>query len=534
MGEATRGFSIFPFRSSASLVLFLFLLLCLFLRLLTPQVARVILNGDGPRPGAGKRADLCGPTRWGLRYLAGSLRYPREAYGAHWTTTGQERPYEVLQGFERVSSTRALVPLLAVLTLFAGCVSPLAQNSLSTGTGTTWNLVPPQENVKPTGHVVNIDLYLQQMTMEVYPGMFMQMWGFSLSPDPGTATVPGPTITATEGDEMHITFHNTLAGFTHTIHWHGLDVPWESDGSPYVSQDPVLPGGSYVYDFIAKPSGTFWYHCHVDNPHHIDMGMYGAFIVYPQNKNQDPPYDHEYTLMLGEMDSNHVTTLNATGQNPPNNGDPFAYANWAQQQAEYGFNTNQQVQGAVQGTPLKPNRPWWPEQYPPYDPHYDTFTINGMSFPYTQPLFIGDNETIRIRFINVGSEPHSMHLHGHQFLVTHRDGTLLTNPFWADTLTIGPGERYDVYVKGDNPGVWMLHDMASPNVNDWMSPGGMMTMLVYNEYKDKITTLMHNMTIDANGTAEIPGAPSPQAVWTLTHAPEAIPSGAFLRLYALP
>jgi hypothetical protein len=65
-------------------------------------------------------------------------------------------------------------------------------------------------------------------------------------------------------------------------------------------------------------------------------------------------------------------------------------------------------------------------------------------------------------------------------LVTHKDGVLLESPYWVDTVLIGPGERYDVYVKLDNPGLWDLHDHVGGHTqNDNIIPGGAMTMLCY-------------------------------------------------------
>jgi hypothetical protein len=123
-----------------------------------------------------------------------------------------------------------------------------------------------------------------------------------------------------------------------------------------------------------------------------------------------------------------------------------------------------------------------------YRPQYDTFMINGKSFPDTEPLLIKSGETIRVRLINAGQLVHSMHLHGTHFLVTHKDGYKLPAPYYADTILVGPAERYDIYVEGDNPGIWDFHDHGGAwNVggytnNDYAFPGGMNTMLVYEDF----------------------------------------------------
>jgi len=78
---------------------------------------------------------------------------------------------------------------------------------------------------------------------------------------------------------------------------------------------------------------------------------------------------------------------------------------------------------------------------------------------------------------------HSLHIHGHSFIVTHRDGFKLTSPYEVDTLLIGPGERYDVWFKAENPGLWVIHDHAGRNmVADGFDPAGIMTVLQYKDY----------------------------------------------------
>ena len=91
--------------------------------------------------------------------------------------------------------------------------------------------------------------------------------------------IPGPTLELTEGDRVTIRFRNDLDEAT-TIHWHGLHLPFTSDGSPF---HPVAAGEEFEYTFTVLPgtAGTYWYHPH---PHHrtayqVGMGLYGAIVV---------------------------------------------------------------------------------------------------------------------------------------------------------------------------------------------------------------------------------------------------------------
>lgn len=399
--------------------------------------------------------------------------------------------------------------LLGLALLLAGCSG--------FGAGTTKAKAVP---AKPSFR--SFDLYLfplgqsngQDTRWELYPGAKVEAWAIAPENDPAKATIPGPEIRVKEGDTVQITFN--IAGgapMAHTLHWHGLHVPWDMDGVPYMSQAPLgdKPWGNgskvFTYTFTVKDqSGTYWYHCHVDTQHHVDMGMYGPFIVEPANPDQDPHFDTETTLMFDEWDKSHIHSNPQPDQVLARSGQPEDSLDnlYSQLRDYYQMSTltaveqsYQQVYEKVQQDPnvpqpvkdflrenkpsvLRENRTWYPVTYPAYYADYDTFLINGHAFPMTQPVPVAPGTTLRIRMINAGSLPHSIHLHGHHMLVTHKDGYLLPDPYHADTLPIFPGERYDVYVKLDNPGPWMLHDhMAQYEQNDHMSPGGIATVVCY-------------------------------------------------------
>ena len=108
-------------------------------------------------------------------------------------------------------------------------------------------------------------------------------------------TVPGPEIRVTEGETLRVTLHNLLDEPT-SIHWHGLPVPFAMDGVPDLTQPAVPPGGTFVYEFKATRSGTYWYHTHFG--YQLDRGLYGALIVQPAQ--QELRYDQEYTLVLDD------------------------------------------------------------------------------------------------------------------------------------------------------------------------------------------------------------------------------------------
>ncbi|OJJ48194.1 hypothetical protein ASPZODRAFT_2123349 [Penicilliopsis zonata CBS 506.65] len=97
---------------------------------------------------------------------------------------------------------------------------------------------------------------------------------------------PGPPLILDEDDEVEITVINDLPRNT-TVHWHGLTqpgTPW-SDGVIGLTQQPILPGESFIYRFTATPPGTHWYHSH-ERMSLVD-GLYGAIFIKPKHAQTD-------------------------------------------------------------------------------------------------------------------------------------------------------------------------------------------------------------------------------------------------------
>jgi FtsP/CotA-like multicopper oxidase with cupredoxin domain len=105
-------------------------------------------------------------------------------------------------------------------------------------------------------------------------------------------------------------------------------------------------------------------------------------------------------------------------------------------------------------------------------------TINGKSFPATQPIVAKKGDRIRIRYMNEGLMIHPMHLHGMYQQVIAKDGAKLPAPYLADTLNIAPGERYDVIVDCQEPGAWAFHCHILTHAESNHGMFGMVTALV--------------------------------------------------------
>jgi FtsP/CotA-like multicopper oxidase with cupredoxin domain len=108
--------------------------------------------------------------------------------------------------------------------------------------------------------------------------------------------VPGPTIRVKEGRPVHVTVENRLAEDT-TVHWHGVRLPNAMDGVPGLTQPPIRPGESFVYEFTPPDAGTFWYHPHADSLQQLGRGMAGALIV---EEPEAIPVDRDLAWLLSD------------------------------------------------------------------------------------------------------------------------------------------------------------------------------------------------------------------------------------------
>ncbi|TQF85225.1 multicopper oxidase family protein [Elioraea sp. Yellowstone] len=111
-------------------------------------------------------------------------------------------------------------------------------------------------------------------------------------------SVPGPEIRVRQASRLRVEFENQLPQET-TIHWHGVRVPNAMDGVPHLTQPPVPPGGTFLYEFDVPDAGTFWYHPHARSAEQVGRGLYGALIV----EEDDPdalPCNRDVTWVLDD------------------------------------------------------------------------------------------------------------------------------------------------------------------------------------------------------------------------------------------
>jgi len=220
-------------------------------------------------------------------------------------------------------------------------------------------------------------------------------WGFN-------GRVPGPLIEVDQGDRVRLIVENRLPE-VFTMHWHGFEVPLGMDGVPGLTQDPIPPGGKFVYEFTLHQHGTFFYHSHMAM--HQMMGMIGMFVMHPREPYR-PRVDRDFGLIF-------------------------------------------------QGWALLPNNTV-PNTL---SMEFNWLTINGKAGPATTPMLVKLGERVRVRMVNLSMDHHPIHLHGNTFYTTATEGGRIPKTAWepGNTVLLGVAQARDFEFDAIYPGDWMLH-----------------------------------------------------------------------------
>lgn len=120
-------------------------------------------------------------------------------------------------------------------------------------------------------------------------------------------SIPGPTLYFKEGDLARIHVHNKMKVET-SIHWHGILVPPDMDGVPYISFPPIRPNATFTYEFPIRQSGTYWYHSHTGLQE--QSGVYGSIVIEP--RRNVPKFDHDYVVLFSDWTDEDPHEVNRT------------------------------------------------------------------------------------------------------------------------------------------------------------------------------------------------------------------------------
>lgn len=285
------------------------------------------------------------------------------------------------------------------------------------------------------------DLTAEIVDWEVEPGKIVEAWTYN-------GVVPAPQILLDRGDSVQVRVVNNLPMGT-DIHWHGVRTPHDQDGVAPITQDLIAPdGGTYTYEFVAEEDAIGMYHAHNHAQVQVVNGMFGVIRI---------------------------------GDNPVPRGATIS-----------GVTIPTDLELAVD-IPMILN-----------DAGTIGLSLNGKSFPATEPIVMNQGEWASVTYYNEGLQIHPMHLHQFPQLVYAKDGVPLDVPYWTDTLNVAPGERYTVMFRADDAGVWVWHCHILTHVERDEGMFGMVTAVVVNE--DPTFDATENPVVPTNfrlGAAEV-------------------------------
>ena len=329
------------------------------------------------------------------------------------------------------SSTRAWLTSLAALLLLAEPRAP--QSAMRARTADAHGAPSQAVGATAVRRTVELTLTAAPARLTLRPGVASDVYAYN-------GQVPGPTLQLREGDRVIVHFRNALPEPS-TIHWHGIHLPFEEDGSPF---HPVAPGGTHDYVFTVRPgtAGTYWYHPH---PHHhtgpqVSRGLYGAIVVRAAD-DPLPASLAERVLVLADNRFRPDGSLDLP--------DPHSPA--ARVDAENGREGDVLfVSGAVRPT-----------------------------------LAIRSGEVQRWRVVNASAaRVYRLALEGHTLLHVGSDGGLFEHPRPVEEIVLGVGERAELLVRGaGRPGSRatlraLPYDRYIPQTRpaDWDVPRDLLTL----------------------------------------------------------
>jgi FtsP/CotA-like multicopper oxidase with cupredoxin domain len=153
------------------------------------------------------------------------------------------------------------------------------------------------------GGVKVFEVTCSEIDWEVEPGKAVKAWAYNRQ-------VPGPQIRVREGDRVRMVVKNELPEST-AVHFHGLELPIDQDGVPYITQPPIKPGERFTYEFTVPNAGSHMYHSHHNAAKQVGAGLLGAFIVEPRIPRPEHRADVDYVMVLNDGASGY--TLNGKG-----------------------------------------------------------------------------------------------------------------------------------------------------------------------------------------------------------------------------
>lgn len=293
----------------------------------------------------------------------------------------------------------------------------------------------------------NFDLSAEMITKELN-GKEVTMMGYN-------GSIPGPTIKVKQNSTVTINFINNTP-FENTLHPHGIRVENAFDGVPDLTQEPVETGESFEYKLDFKDPGVYWYHPHMREDMTQEMGLYGAFVVEPEDKDYWNEVNEEHLIFLDD----YLTSSDGLA--------PFY---------------DDTITNSLMGR------------------YGNKFLINGQS---QYDLTVTKNSTVRFALLNsANARPFNISIENQELKLVGSDGGKFEQETMVDSIIIGPSERYIFETYFEQPGSYEVQHITPSKTHKL----GVITVLDERNQEDlgsdnfsnlKVTSIIHQSIPDFN------------------------------------
>jgi FtsP/CotA-like multicopper oxidase with cupredoxin domain len=266
----------------------------------------------------------------------------------------------------------------------------------------------------------DITVRIAPVVVELAPDHVVSTIGYN-------GTSPGPVLRMREGQPVTVEIINDT-DVPEQVHWHGLLIPADVDGSEEEATPPVPPHGRRTYHFTPKPAGTRWYHTHTMAMEDLHRGSYtGQFGFLMIDSGRDAGhYDQELFLALRDWDPFFTSQFQDTDEQDQK---------WPQTERPAVLDT----------------RPVGLEVVP------SIYSINDKALGAGEPIRVRPGQRLLVHLLNASAiESRTLTLPGHKFHVIALDGNPVPTPADVDQVFLGPGERVDASIEMNQPGVWVM------------------------------------------------------------------------------
>ncbi len=240
-------------------------------------------------------------------------------------------------------------------------------------------------------------------------------------------TAPGPVLRMREGRPVTVDIINDT-DTPEFVHWHGMLIPAGVDGTEEEGAPAVAPHGQQRVQLTPGPAGSRWYHSHAMAMDDLHKGSYtGQFgFVYVDGRSDAGHYDQELFLALRDWEPFFTGTMD--DEDDDTHDGPLL---------EKPQTMNTDPDGLEVGSV--------------------TYSINDKALGSGEPIRVREGQRVLMHLLNASAiENRRIALSGHKMKVIALDGNPVPTPQMMDSVFLGAGERMDVVVEMNQPGVWIL------------------------------------------------------------------------------